>query len=243
MHRDARQTRLNISRQITDGRTSATRCLIANAAFEADGETGLILRSLLAPFALKDGPSTEDIIAMQDLAAPSWAEAEAPEPEALTEGTAADAGVARTGHPRRGRDRARRVREPWRAGFRLTICLASKNHAGRRHHVRRSHRALVAVDVKHRAATPRLAAGAKGEPCGCPCGLPGCAASPRAWRGRRVDSRPCPRRTQTGRTIPGGAAFRADAVETSFGRRWAPQWVLFELQRKRERLPWKGLPA
>ncbi len=75
---------LNISRQITDDDQRDALLVIANAAFEAGHDTGLILRSSCA-FAAEDD-ITEDIIAMQDLAAAIMAEAEGTEPEALTEG-------------------------------------------------------------------------------------------------------------------------------------------------------------
>jgi Ribonuclease G/E len=228
---------LNISRQITDDDQRDALLVIANAAFEAGHDTGLILRSSCA-FAAEDD-ITEDIIAMQDLAAAIMAEAEGTEPEALTEGDGPHALAWREwvipaevvtepgGFDRLGVldqiDDILRPRIPLAEG---TMYVEAT-------------RALVAVDVNTGGDTSPAAA--------LKVNLAAARVLPRALRLRgfggqiAVDFAPMSKahRKQVEQSLR--AAFRADAVETSLVG-WTTMG-LFELQRKRERLPWKGLPG
>jgi Ribonuclease G/E len=228
---------LNISRQITDDDQRDALLVIANAAFEAGHDTGLILRSSCA-FAAEDD-ITEDIIAMQDLAAAIMAEAEGAEPEALTEGDGPHALAWREwvipaevvtepgGFDRLGVldqiDDILRPRIPLAEG---TMYVEAT-------------RALVAVDVNTGGDTSPAAA--------LKVNLAAARVLPRALRLRgfggqiAVDFAPMSKahRKQVEQSLR--AAFRADAVETSLVG-WTTMG-LFELQRKRERLPWKGLPG
>ncbi|WP_394154103.1 ribonuclease E/G [Loktanella salsilacus] len=228
---------LNISRQITDDEQRDALLGIANAAFEADGQTGLILRSSCA-YASEDD-ITEDIIAMQDLAAAIMAEAEGTEPEALTEGDGP--------HTLAWREwviPAEVVTEP--GGFARLGVLDQIDDIARPKitlaegtmYVEAT-RALVAVDVNTGGDTSPAAA--------LKVNLAAARVLPRALRLRgfggqiAVDFAPMSKahRKQVEQSLR--AAFRADAVETSLVG-WTTMG-LFELQRKRERLPWKGLPA
>jgi Ribonuclease G/E len=228
---------LNISRQITDDDQRDALLVIANAAFEAGHDTGLILRSSCA-FAAEDD-ITEDIIAMQDLAAAIMAEAEGTEPEALTEGDGPHALAWREwvipaevvtepgGFDRLGVldqiDDILRPRIPLAEG---TMYVEAT-------------RAFVAVDVNTGGDTSPAAA--------LKVNLAAARVLPRALRLRgfggqiAVDFAPMSKahRKQVEQSLR--AAFRADAVETSLVG-WTTMG-LFELQRKRERLPWKGLPG
>ena len=228
---------LNISRQITDDEQRDALLVIANAAFEAGHDTGLILRSSCA-FAAEDD-ITEDIIAMQDLAAAIMAEADGTEPEALTEGDGPHALAWREwvipaevvtepgGFDRLGVldqiDDILRPRIPLAEG---TMYVEAT-------------RALVAVDVNTGGDTSPAAA--------LKVNLAAARVLPRALRLRgfggqiAVDFAPMSKahRKQVEQSLR--AAFRADAVETSLVG-WTTMG-LFELQRKRERLPWKGLPG
>ena len=228
---------LNISRQITDDEQRDALLVIANAAFEAGHDTGLILRSSCA-FAAEDD-ITEDIIAMQDLAAAIMAEAAGTEPEALTEGDGPHALAWREwvipaevvtepgGFDRLGVldqiDDILRPRIPLAEG---TMYVEAT-------------RALVAVDVNTGGDTSPAAA--------LKVNLAAARVLPRALRLRgfggqiAVDFAPMSKahRKQVEQSLR--AAFRADAVETSLVG-WTTMG-LFELQRKRERLPWKGLPG
>jgi Ribonuclease G/E len=228
---------LNISRQITDDDQRDALLVIANAAFEAGHDTGLILRSSCA-FAAEDD-ITEDIIAMQDLAAAIMAEADGTEPEALTEGDGPHALAWREwvipaevvtepgGFDRLGVldqiDDILRPRIPLAEG---TMYVEAT-------------RALVAVDVNTGGDTSPAAA--------LKVNLAAARVLPRALRLRgfggqiAVDFAPMSKahRKQVEQSLR--AAFRADAVETSLVG-WTTMG-LFELQRKRERLPWKGLPG
>jgi Ribonuclease G/E len=228
---------LNISRQITDDDQRDALLVIANAAFEAGHDTGLILRSSCA-FAAEDD-ITEDIIAMQDLAAAIMAEADGTEPEALTEGDGPHALAWREWVIP-----AEVVTEP--GGFDRLGVLDQIDDILRPHiplaegtmYVEAT-RALVAVDVNTGGDTSPAAA--------LKVNLAAARVLPRALRLRgfggqiAVDFAPMSKahRKQVEQSLR--AAFRADAVETSLVG-WTTMG-LFELQRKRERLPWKGLPG
>lgn len=225
---------VNISRQITEDEMRDSLLAVAHAAF--DSEMGLILRSSCA-FAATDD-ITEDIIAMHDLAAAIMAESNGQEPEALTEGDGphalawrewvipADVITEPGGLEALGvHDQIDRIGQPRIDLGDGTMYVEST-------------RALVAVDVNTGGDTSPAAA--------LKINLAAARVLPRALRLRglggqiAVDFAPMSKahRKQVEQSLR--AAFRADAIETSLVG-WTTMG-LFELQRKRERLPWIGLP-
>lgn len=218
----------NISRQITDEEERARLHEIADAA--GAGDFGLILRSQC------DGaPEDEiaaDIAAMLDLAVAVTNDAAGTDPEALTEGDgphalawrewqADDVVTEPGGFAREG------VLEALAAVLRPEVDLGEGGM-----HVEPT-RALVAVDVNTGGDTSPAAS--------LKANLAAARALPRALRLRGlggqvvVDFAPMSKahRKQVDQSLR--AAFRADPVETSLVG-WTAMG-LFELQRKRERLP------
>ncbi|MFZ3584336.1 ribonuclease E/G [Loktanella sp. DJP18] len=228
---------VNVSRQITDDDQRDTLLAVAHAHFEAEEGTGLILRSSCA-FATEEDIA-EDIVAMQDLADAIMAEGQGTDPEALTEGDGPHALAWREwvipaevvtepgGFERLGvMDQIDDIAQPRIALSEGTMYVEAT-------------RALVAVDVNTGGDTSPAAA--------LKVNLAAARVLPRALRLRgfggqiAVDFAPMSKahRKQVEQSLR--AAFRADAVETSLVG-WTTMG-LFELQRKRERLPWNGLPA
>lgn len=220
---------LNISRQIEDEDTRDE--LLAVATEVHDDTFGLILRSSC------EGADPEeimdDISAMQDLAHAVLADAEGKEPEALTEGDGPH-GIA------------------WREWTGASEVVTEKNafeHLGVLDQIDalggalvelgegtmyvEPTRAMVAVDVNTGGDTSQGAA--------LKANLAACRALPRALRLRglggqiSVDfvSMSKAHRKQVEQSLR--ASFRNDPIETSLVG-WTPMG-LFELQRKRERLP------
>lgn len=220
---------LNISRQIEDENTRDE--LLAVATEVHDDTFGLILRSSC------EGADPEeimdDITAMQDLAHAVLADAEGKDPEALTEGDGPH-GIA------------------WREWTGASDVVTEKNafeHLGVLDQIDalggalvelgdgtmyvEPTRAMVAVDVNTGGDTSQGAA--------LKANLAACRALPRALRLRglggqiSVDfvSMSKAHRKQVEQSLR--ASFRNDPIETSLVG-WTPMG-LFELQRKRERLP------
>ena len=228
---------VNVSRQITDDDQRDALLALAHDTFVPEGDTGLILRSSCA--VAPEDEIAEDIVAMQDLAAAIMAEGQGTAPEALTEGDGPHAlawrewtipaevvtdpgGFARLGVL----DQIEAIAQPRIVLAEGTMYVEST-------------RALVAVDVNTGGDTSPAAA--------LKVNLAAARVLPRALRLRglggqiAVDFAPMSKahRRQVEQSLR--AAFRADAVETSLVG-WTTMG-LFELQRKRERLPWRGLPA
>ncbi|MCC5975001.1 MAG: ribonuclease E/G [Rubellimicrobium sp.] len=218
----------NISRQIADEEERARLHEIAEAA--GTGDFGLILRSQCegAP----DEDIAADIAAMLDLAAAVTGDAAGTEPEALTEGDGPHALAWREwqaddvvtdpgGFAREG------VLDALADVLRPEVDLGEGSM-----HVEPT-RALVAVDVNTGGDTSPAAS--------LKANLAAARALPRALRLRglggqvAVDFAPMSKahRKQVEQSLR--AAFRADPVETSLVG-WTAMG-LFELQRKRERLP------
>ena len=220
---------LNISRQIAEDDERDRLHGIAHATHE--GDHGLILRS--ACEGAKEDEIAEDIVAMLDLADAVLGDAEGKEPEALTEGDAP--------HTIAWRDWTRAqeiVTEPGNfehlgvldqidglASAKVLIADGSM--------FVEPTRALVAVDVNTGGDTSPAAA--------LKANIAACRALPRALRLRglggqiTVDFAPMSKahRKQVEQSLR--AALKADPIETSMVG-WT-QMGLFELQRKRERLP------
>ena len=228
---------VNVSRQITDDDQRDALLAVAHGVFDGVDGAGLILRSSCA-HATED-EIAEDIAAMQDLAAAIMAEGEGSEPEALTEGDGPHALAWREwvipaevvtepgGFDRLGvMDQIDAISRPRIALSEGTMYVEAT-------------RALVAVDVNTGGDTSPAAA--------LKVNLAAARVLPRALRLRgfggqiAVDFAPMSKahRKQVEQSLR--AAFKADAVETSLVG-WTTMG-LFEMQRKRERLPWKGLPA
>ncbi|WP_296428443.1 ribonuclease E/G [Yoonia sp.] len=220
---------LNISRQITDEDTRDNLLAVAHEVF--DGDYGLILRS-----SCEGAQSTEiaeDIMAMLSLADAVLADAEGITPEALTEGDGP--------HTLAWRDwtgAATVVTEP--GGFethdilgQITTLAQPMVPLGEGTMYVEPTRALIAVDVNTGNDTSQAAA--------LKANLAACRALPRALRLRGLGgqisidfvSMSKTHRKQVEQSLR--AAFKADTVETSLVG-WTPMG-LFELQRKRERLP------
>lgn len=220
---------LNISRQITDEAERDRLHGIAHVTHE--GEHGLILRSASA--GVDEAEIAEDISAMLDLADAVIADTEGREPEALTEGDGPHVLAWRdwTGAPDV-------ITEPGsfeNLGVLDQIAGLSSpkvDIADGSMYVEPT-RALVAVDVNTGGDTSPAAA--------LKANLAACRALPRALRLRglggqiTVDFAPMSKahRKQVEQSLR--AALRADPIETSMVG-WT-QMGLFELQRKRERLP------
>lgn len=220
---------LNISRQITDDDERDRLHGIAHTTHE--GEHGLILRSSCE--GADEAEIAEDIIAMIDLADAVIADAEGSAPEALTEGDGPHVLAWRdwTGAPDV-------ITEP---GSFADLGVLDQIDALSSPMVAISEgsmfveptRALVAVDVNTGGDTSPAAA--------LKANLAACRALPRALRLRglggqiTVDFAPMSKahRKQVEQSLR--AALRADPIETSMVG-WT-QMGLFELQRKRERLP------
>lgn len=228
---------VNVSRQITDDAQRDALLVLAHAHFDGGDDTGLILRSSCAY--ATEGEIAEDIAAMQDLALAIMAEGEGTEPEALTEGDG-----PHTLAWREWTIPAEVVTEP--GGFARQGVLDQIDAIGQPRiplsegtmYVEAT-RALVAVDVNTGGDTSPAAA--------LKVNLAAARVLPRALRLRglggqiAVDFAPMSKahRKQVEQSLR--AAFRADAVETSLVG-WTTMG-LFELQRKRERLAWMGLPV
>lgn len=220
---------LNISRQITDEAERDRLHGIAHVTHE--GEHGLILRSASA--GVDEAEIAEDISAMLDLADAVIADTEGREPEALTEGDGPHILAWRdwTGAPDV-------ITEP--GSFenlgvldQIAGLSSSKVDIADGSMYVEPTRALVAVDVNTGGDTSPAAA--------LKANLAACRALPRALRLRglggqiTVDFAPMSKahRKQVEQSLR--AALRADPIETSMVG-WT-QMGLFELQRKRERLP------
>ncbi len=218
----------NISRQIADEEERARLHAIVEAA--APGDFGLILRSQCEGAA--EDEIAADIAAMCDLAGAVMGDATGAEPEALTEGDgphalawrewqADDVVTEPGGFAREG------VLDALAAVLRAEVDLGEGSM-----HIEPT-RALVAVDVNTGGDTSPAAA--------LKANLAAARALPRALRLRglggqvAVDFAPMSKahRKQVDQSLR--AAFRADPVETSLVG-WTAMG-LFELQRKRERLP------
>lgn len=220
---------LNISRQITEEEERDRLHGIAHVTHE--GEHGLILRS--ACEGVEEAEIAEDIIAMLDLAEAVIADADGREPEALTEGDGPHVLAWRdwTGAPEV-------ITEPGSfENFGILdqiVALSSPKVAiaDGSMYVEPT-RALVAIDVNTGGDTSPAAA--------FKSNLAACRALPRALRLRglggqiTVDFAPMSKahRKQVEQSLR--AALRADPIETSMVG-WT-EMGLFELQRKRERLP------
>ncbi len=220
---------VNVSRQITDEEERARLLTLAHDATE--GVHGLILRSSCAGGSEDD--IRDDIAAMEDLAGAVLADATGADPEALTEGDGA--------HVLAWREwtiPAEVVTDPG--------CLADHGALDQIAALHRAEvplgegtmwveqtRALVAVDVNTGGDTS-IAAGLK-------VNLAACRMLPRALRLRGFGGQICvdfapmskAHRKQVEQSLR--ASFRSDGIETSLVG-WTPMG-LFELQRKRERLP------
>ncbi len=225
----------NISRQITDDDTLDRLRLLINEVYEAD--YGLILRSSCA--AAEDDAIAEDIAAMVALADAVLADADDTNPEALTEGDGP--------HLLAWRE--------WVAPADVVTEAGSFEHLGVRDQIEgladpmvsldggtmyvEPTRALVAVDVNTGGDTSPAAA--------LKANLAACRALPRALRLRglggqiTVDFAPMSKahRKQLEQSLR--AVFKADGIETSLVG-WTPMGC-FELQRKRERRPFAGVPG
>ena len=223
----------NISRKIKDDAERDRLAEIAHDVFDSD-EMGLILRSSCEGATADD--IAEDITAMLDLAQAVTGDADGTEPEALTEGDGPHAIAWRDWV-----EPAEIVTAP--GGFdRDGVLDAIEALRGTRHDLSpgtlfvEATRALVAVDVNTGGDTSPGAA--------LKANLAACRILPRALRLRglggqiAVDFAPMSKahRRQVDQALR--AAFKADPVETSLVG-WTAMG-LFELQRKRERLPLAG---
>ncbi len=220
---------LNISRQIADDDERDRLHGIAHATHE--GDHGLIMRSACAGADADE--IAEDIVAMLDLADAVLGDANGSEPEALTEGDGP--------HTVAWRD--------WTGAKEVVTDAGSFEHLGVLDQIDglssarvsiadgsmfvEPTRALVAVDVNTGGDTSPAAA--------LKANLAACRALPRALRLRglggqiTVDFAPMSKahRKQVEQSLR--ASLKADPIETSMVG-WT-QMGLFELQRKRERLP------
>lgn len=220
---------LNISRQITDDEERDRLHGVAHAAH--DGDHGLILRSSCP--GVPDAEIAEDIVAMLDLADAVLNDLDGTVPEALTEGDGPHTLAWRdwTGtqdvetEPGRFADLGVLDQIDALSDPRVDIADGSM--------FVEPTRALIAVDINTGGDTSPAAA--------LKANLAACRALPRALRLRglggqiTVDFAPMSKahRKQVDQSLR--AALRADPIETSMVG-WT-QMGLFELQRKRERLP------
>ncbi|MEJ6404034.1 ribonuclease E/G [Yoonia sp. 2307UL14-13] len=220
---------MNISRQISDDDRRDELLTIAHEAH--DQAHGLILRSSCATAAADD--ITDDVIAMQDLAAAVLDDADGTDPEALTEGDG-----PHTLAWREWTDRAEVVTEA--GGFeaygvldQIAALTGSETALNPGSMVVEPTRALVAVDVNTGNDTSPAAA--------LKANLAACRALPRALRLRGLGGQISidfvsiskAHRRQVEQSLR--AAFKADPIETALVG-WTTMG-LFELQRKRERAP------
>ncbi len=223
----------NISRQISDDDTLDRLRLLINETYDA--EYGLILRSSCAT--ASDDDIADDIAAMLALADAVLPDAEGTTPEALTEGDGP--------HLLAWRE--------WVAPAEVVTDEGSFEHLGVHDQIEmltdaripledgtmyvEPTRALVAVDVNTGGDTSPAAA--------LKANLAACRALPRALRLRglggqiTVDFAPMSKahRKQLEQSLR--AVFKADGIETSLVG-WTPMGC-FELQRKRERRPFRGI--
>ncbi len=224
---------LNVSRAIQD---DDRRDALKGVAIEVeDGAHGMILRSSCAT--ASDDDIQDDIIAMQDMAAAVLNDAEGDTPEALTEGDG-----PHTLAWREWTAPASVETEP--GGFEQFGVMDQLDRLetldigldGGSMTVEPT-RALVAVDVNSGNDTSPAAS--------LKCNLAACRALPRALRLRGLGGQICidfvsiskAHRKQVEQALR--AAFKDDPIETSLVG-WTAMG-LFELQRKRERLPLKGV--
>ena len=226
---------LNISRQITDDEMRDT--LMGVAVDVHDDRFGLILRSSCQYGKPED--IADDIIAMQELADAVLADADGTKPEALTEGDGP--------HLLAWREWSGAAEVVTEAGAFETHgvldqidALAQPDVAlGEGRVYVEATRALVAVDVNTGNDTSPGAA--------LKANLAACRALPRALRLRGLGGQVAvdfvsmskAHRKQVEQSLRG--AFRNDPIETSLVG-WT-QMGLFELQRKRERLPLTAIIA
>ncbi|RYG89770.1 ribonuclease G [Loktanella sp. IMCC34160] len=227
---------INLSRQVEDEEERARILAIGHAEMEG-AEHGLILRSSC------DGAGeeeiAEDIAAMLALAEAVTGDAEGTDPEALTDGDGPHVLAWRD-----WTDRAEVVTKP--GGFAQLGVLDEIDGIGRAEvpigegtMVVEATRALVAVDVNTGGDTSPAAA--------LKANLAAARALPRALRLRGlggqivVDFAPMSKahRRQVEQSLR--AAFKSDGIETSLVG-WTTMG-LFEMQRKRERLPMRSLLA
>lgn len=225
---------INVSRAIKDEQRREDLLLLAHEALGAPGGTGLILRSAAAEGA--DSAIAEDILAMMQLA-DSVTEARDGDPALLVDGPDAHALAWREwpepdsistkdgGFALHGIDAMiAALRQPRVALAAGATCFIEPT------------RALVAVDVNTGADTS-LAAGLKAN-------IAMARALPAQLRCRglggqiTLDLAPMPKKDRRGFEQVLRAALRVDAVDTILAG-WTPLG-LYELQRKRDRLP---LPA
>lgn len=225
----------NISRQITDDDALDRLRLLINESYDA--EYGLILRSSC------DGADiaeiSEDMAAMVDLADAVLGDKEGDKPEALTEGDGP--------HTLAWREWTTPAEVITEAGAFETLGVLDQIEALHSAAIPLEKammyveptRALVAVDVNTGGDTSPAAA--------LKANLAAARALPRALRLRglggqvTVDFAPMSKahRKQVEQSLR--ASFRADGIETSLVG-WTPMGC-FELQRKRERPPFKGIPT
>ena len=220
---------LNISRQIDDEDTRDTLLAIAHEAY--DESFGLILRSSCE--GADPDEIMEDISAMQEMAHAVMGDAEGREPEALTDGDGPHALAWRewTGAPDVVTDKG--SFEHLGVLDQIDALSSTLVPMGEGTMFVEPTRAMIAVDVNTGNDTSQGAA--------LKANLAACRALPRALRLRglggqiSVDfvSMSKAHRKQVEQSLR--ASFRNDPIETSLVG-WTPMG-LFELQRKRERLP------
>lgn len=223
----------NISRAITDDDLRDELALLAAESFDSDAD-GLILRS--SCMGADPAEIAEDIAAMADLADAIMAEAEGTDALALTEGDGPHALAWREWVAPADVVTEPGCFEPLGVLDQIDgLADALVPLADGTMYVEPT-RALVAVDVNTGGDTSPAAA--------LKANLAACRALPRALRLRglggqiTVDFAPMSKahRKQVEQTLRAG--FRNDPIETSLVG-WSPMG-LFELQRKRERLPFHG---
>ena len=225
---------INLSRQVSDEEERG-RILAVGRSVAEDSPHGIILRSVCE--GASDDEISEDIIEMIDLADTILVEAEGSEPELLTEGETphaiawrewphnADIETKAGGFERRGvADQLETLLQP-------ELALADGSM------VVEQTRALIAVDVNTGGDTSPNAA--------LKANLAAARALPKTLRLRGlggqvvVDFAPMSKahRKQLDQSLK--ASFKSDAIETSLVG-WTTMG-LFELQRKRERLPLEAI--
>lgn len=220
---------LNISRQITDDEIRDT--LMGTAVEVHDDQFGLILRSSCAFGTPED--IADDIITMQDMARTVMAEAEGTKPEALTEGDGPHLLAWREWSGAAEVITDDGSFETYGVLDQIEALSSPLTPLGEGTMYVEPTRALVAVDVNTGNDTSPGAA--------LKANLAACRALPRALRLRGLGGQIAvdfvsiskAHRKQVEQSLR--ASFRNDPIETSLVG-WTPMG-LFELQRKRERLP------
>lgn len=224
---------INVSRQITDDEARDRILEAAHGAYE--GEHGLILRSSCS--AADASAIAEDIRAMADLATTVLSDRDSSEPEALTEGDGP--------HLLAWREWVETAEVVTEAGCFEALGVLDQIENAKSSRVALADgsmfveqtRALTAIDVNTGKDTSPAAA--------LKANLAACRAIPRALRLRGLGgqvvidfvSMSKAHRKQVEQSLR--AAFKADPIETSLVG-WT-RMGLFEVQRKKERIPLKGL--